>query len=123
MKRMLLTMVAILALASAASAAPPQVTNVQGSLLTPSGTAVPDGSYTITFRLYTVPVAGAAIWAETQNLQVEGSIFNAILGNVSPLTLSFDSQYWLGVTIQGDPEMSFQCRERQGGQEHQRPAR
>ena len=39
--------------------------NYQGKLTATNGSAVSDGTYSITFNLYTVPTAGSSIWTET----------------------------------------------------------
>ncbi|NBP66967.1 MAG: hypothetical protein EBU66_20265, partial [Bacteroidetes bacterium] len=69
-------------------------------------TPYPDSSYSITLRLYDASNAGNVLWSETQTLTTVNGVFDAILGEVSPLTLPFDKQYWLGITISPDPEFS-----------------
>ncbi|UCF05898.1 MAG: hypothetical protein JSV33_02350, partial [bacterium] len=64
------------------------VLNYQGVLTDAGGTAVPDGSYQITFRLYNVLSGGSDIWEETHaNVQVTKGIFNVMLGSVMALNL------------------------------------
>ncbi len=38
---------------------------------------------------------------ETQSVDVKDGVFNVILGTVTPLNISFDKQYWLGISISG----------------------
>ncbi len=38
--------------------------NYQGRLLDSTGSAVADGTYAMSFRLYTVATSGSAIWTE-----------------------------------------------------------
>lgn len=100
---------AVLSLAAAPAAllaAPPQTIAYQGYLSTSAGTPV-NGAVTITFSLYTAPAVETALWSETQaGVQVTNGVYAVILGTVTPLTLAFDRQYWLGVKIGADAEMS-----------------
>ncbi len=77
----------------------PQTMSYQGVLRHEDGSAVPDGEYEITFRLYDSEAARGMVWEETQLVPVEVGVFNALLGAVAPLDLPFDRTYWLGVTI------------------------
>jgi hypothetical protein len=101
-----------LALASCLAAAPalavvPQTMSYQGVLTDNAGNAVPDGLYNFVFKIYNVPTLGAPLWTETQNaIQVTRGGFNVILGNVTPLNIAFDVQYWLGVSVNGQPELA-----------------
>jgi hypothetical protein len=88
------------------TAAVPQTMSYQGVLRQADGNVVPDGNYNLTFKIYNVGVGGVALWTEAQNLAVADGIFNAILGSVNPLGLAFDVQYWLGITVGVDPELS-----------------
>jgi hypothetical protein len=100
---------ALLALAvasGAARAAPPQTIAYQGYLTTNAGAPV-NGNVSITFSLYGSQGAPKPLWAETQNVVVVTSGHYAVtLGNVTPLTLAFDQQYWLGVKVGTDAEMT-----------------
>jgi hypothetical protein len=78
----------------------------QGVLKDAAGVPVPDGNYQLTFRLYNVASGGAALWTETQTLAVAGGILNATLGSVTPLSLAFDAQYWLGISVSGGAELT-----------------
>ncbi|MFM8281089.1 MAG: hypothetical protein ACKN9Y_05790, partial [Bacteroidota bacterium] len=84
----------------------PKKLSYQGLLLIDKDTPYPDSSYSITLRLYDASNAGNVLWSETQTLTTVNGVFDAILGEVSPLTLPFDKQYWLGITISPDPEFS-----------------
>jgi hypothetical protein len=91
-----------------AAADVPPLMSYQGVLADASGNPVPDGTYDITFGLYTVETGGTADWEETQTLSVEGGIVNAYLGSAVPLgePLHFDVPYWLSIAIEGEPEMT-----------------
>jgi hypothetical protein len=43
----------------------PQTVSYQGVLTDGSGTPVVDGSYSVTFKIYTVASGGSEIWSET----------------------------------------------------------
>ncbi|MFN4917611.1 MAG: hypothetical protein ACK5HH_09185, partial [Ignavibacteria bacterium] len=78
----------------------------QGLLLIDKDTPYPDSSYGITFKIYDAGQSGSQLWTETQTLSTVNGVFDAILGQVSPLNLPFDKQYWLGITVGQDPEFS-----------------
>jgi len=78
----------------------------QGILTTTSGITVADGNYQLTFRLYTTATAGTPVWTETQNVSVSSGIFSVVLGEVTPLNLSFDQPYYLGITVGSGSEMA-----------------
>ena len=80
---------------------------VQGILKKANGNAVDDGSYTITFKIYNTETGGAALWTEVQSeVDVSSGIYSAVLGSVTPLTLSFNEGYYLGVKVGSTPEMA-----------------
>ncbi len=91
--------------AVASPAQVPATTSYQGVLKDDLGDNVADGDYDFTFSLYDVPSGGSALWTEAQTLSVTDGIFNATLGAVAPLDLSFDVPYWLGVAVDPDAEM------------------
>jgi hypothetical protein len=98
----------ILTLPSAASI-PPMI-SYQGLLRDPGGAPVPNGDYQLTFRIYDVASGGSALWTETQTLPVTDGVFNALLGEVEPLDLPFDVDYWLGVSVEAAPELEPRVR-------------
>jgi hypothetical protein len=91
--------------ALAAWSAVPQLISYQGVLTDGAGTAVPDNTYNITFSLYDVSSGGTALWTETQSVSVSGGIFSINLGTQNSLTLTFDTAYWLGVSVDGGAEL------------------
>jgi hypothetical protein len=106
MKAASFCMLIALAMFQAGAAAVPETMSYQGVLRDAAGDPVPDGDYSIAFALYSLPVGGTALWTETQAVSVEGGVMSAVLGSVTPIALSFDVPYWLGISIQGDPELS-----------------
>ncbi len=63
----------------------PRMLSYQGKLSDAGGTPVPDSTWSVTFRLYTVPSGGTPFWSETQNVQTKTGLFTAMLGSVTPI--------------------------------------
>jgi len=86
-------------LTSSAFAGVPRTINYQGYLTDAAGTQVGASapvSVSMTFSIYTVSSGGTALWTETQgSVQVS----KGIPGSVTPVNLSFDAQYYLGVKV------------------------
>ena len=81
--------------------------NYQGKLVGPTGSAVADGSYSIVFRLYTVPTAGSNIWTETQTVAVTSGLFSVMLGTTTSLaSIDFNQTLYLGINVEADGEMT-----------------
>lgn len=92
--------------AGTVSAATPQTMNYQGYLTNTSGVPV-NTTVSITFALYDVSTDGTALWTETHgSVAVSNGVFNVVLGNTTPINLAFDVQYWLGVKVGSDAEMT-----------------
>ncbi|MEP6795873.1 MAG: hypothetical protein ABJB16_16215 [Saprospiraceae bacterium] len=80
--------------------------SIQGILKKSNGVAVEDGTYNLTFKLYTVQSGGTALWTETQSgIEVTSGIYSTILGNSTALNIPFNQLYYLGVTI-GSSELT-----------------
>ncbi|MFQ6009054.1 MAG: hypothetical protein ACE5K8_08915, partial [Candidatus Zixiibacteriota bacterium] len=103
--------VAVLALASFAFAAVPQVITYQGRLTDATGTPVADGPYLIKFIIWDDPTASEPAnekWnSGFQTVTVTDGLFNYDLGsNVAlPDDLFTDTLRWLGITVGTDPEI------------------
>ena len=98
---------AILAACAALSlAGPPNTLSYQG-YLTAAGTPI-NSPVNLTFKLYTAATGGTAFWTETQSsVPVNKGLYSVILGNSASLSgVAFDAAYWLGVTVNTDPEMT-----------------
>jgi len=78
----------------------PRILNYQGKLTDSAGVAI-EGTYTITFSLYSSEIGGSPLWSETQSVVVSNGIFSTILGIVNPIpdSIDFTSQYWLEITV------------------------
>lgn len=106
-RRLTISALLIAAFAFAAHGTIPQAINYQGILTDAGGTAVPDGTYQLTFRLYDAPTGGSPLWEETQgSVTVTKGIFNVSLGSVTPFNLPFDEQYFLGISVEGEAELT-----------------
>ncbi|MBK9248848.1 MAG: hypothetical protein IPM69_12235 [Ignavibacteria bacterium] len=84
----------------------PRSLSYQGILTDSQQEPISNGTYTLTFSLYSTANSGIALWTETNQVQTQIGVFDVILGQFTPLTLPFDQQYWLGITLQGKPEMT-----------------
>lgn len=85
----------------------PSTLSLQGVLRDATGAAVADGSYPMTFNLYSTVIGGTALWTETQStVAVQNGVYSVQLGSVTAFgSLAFNQQYWIGVTA-GGSEMS-----------------
>ena len=85
-----------------------RVLTYQGLLKNSSGDPVPDASYNITFRIYNTSSGGSALWTSSvTSVTTAGGYFTDQLG---PVTLPFDTTYYLSVQVQSDPEMTTRQR-------------
>ncbi len=103
---MLLSAVLIFARPLAAQTPGPRLLSYQGVLSDASRTAVPDGIYTVTFRIYDAASGGAPLWEEKQTVRTIDGIFETLLGGTTTLALPFDKEYWLALELQGEAEMA-----------------
>jgi len=84
----------------------PRTVRFEGTLKDSLNTPL-DGLLTLTFRLYDVDIDGTPVWEEIQeDIEVTEGEFSAELGIVEPLDLSFNTQYWLGIEVESDGEMT-----------------
>ncbi len=89
-----------------AHAAVPKLLTYQGILKDNSGNYL-TGTYSMIFKIYTVSSGGSAAWTETQSsVSVSSGKFSVQLGSVTALNLDFNSDYWLGITVGADAEMT-----------------
>ena len=91
----------------------PELVHYEGFLSDTNGYAVSDGSYNVTFRLYSTFAGGTALWTEnwndsTSRVPVMNGRFRILLGSHVPLTSTFFQQHpatFLGITVGNDSEM------------------
>ena len=102
-------LIILVSLAGLSLAGIPKLINYQGMLTDNSGTPL-NGSYNLTFKIWTDTTGGSSLWTETQNgIQVLNGLFNVILGKQTALNLPFDQQYWLEVIVDAEtmPRIRF----------------
>jgi hypothetical protein len=102
----LLVAVPAMLIAAAALAQIPRTLSYQGVLTNDAGVAVPDGDYNLTFHIYDAAAGGSALWTEAKVVTVIKGTFNAILGASVAIDLPFDKPYWLGIQVEGNPELA-----------------
>ena len=83
----------------------PRTIRFQGSLGDAYGAPL-DGEFSVVFKLYDAETGGNLLWEETQPVSLETGLLDVELGSVMPIDLPFDEQYWLGVTVGSDTEMT-----------------
>lgn len=86
-------------------AAVPKILNYQGTLSDSSGKAV-NSSVSMTFNIYKDETGGIALWTETQTVSVANGFYAVVLGSSNSIGLPFDTQYYLGVKVSTDTEMT-----------------
>jgi hypothetical protein len=73
----------------------------QGVLKDNSGDLL-SGSYNLDFILYNAASGGTQLWSETHSaVEITNGIFSVVLGSSNPLSLAFDTQYWLEIAVAG----------------------
>ncbi len=95
----------LLALAQVSLSQIPRLISYQGVLTDANAKPVADTSLTVTFSLYDVEASGQPLWSETQTVALDQGVFNVQLGAITPLAISFDKSYWLGLGVAGTPEL------------------
>ncbi|HUU44106.1 MAG TPA: hypothetical protein VM118_00100 [Acidobacteriota bacterium] len=74
----------------------PHLMSFQGRLDDASGVPLPNGDYSVTFRLYDEPEIGILLWNETQTVTTSNGIFAVLLGVIDTVPSGFfflDSLY------------------------------
>ena len=111
MKRLLAitcTFILMMHIGQFAFAQTPRTLSYQGILTDSTDHPKPDGTYTITFRLYDTESGGTALWTEAKSLGVKKGLFATDLGDVTPFpaAVKFDKPYWLSMQVSGGSELS-----------------
>ena len=117
MRRLLITptLLFLILLQMAVFSQVPQSITYQGYLTDDTGEPVPDGIYSISAKIYDVETGGSPIWQPPPltltTVTVKNGVFSLVMGSESdPLDLPFDKQYWIGIKVGGDPELSPRLR-------------
>jgi hypothetical protein len=89
----------------------PPLINFSGALTDANGKPITmTGAVAVTFSLYSEQTGGAALWMETQNVQLDSrGNYTVMLGSTSSVGLPSEifvagQAHWLGVQVQGQPE-------------------
>jgi hypothetical protein len=108
----ILGLIILVFLASLSLAGIPKMINYQGMLTKSDGkTPVDDGNYNLTFKIYGSLAGTDSLWREYHpNVPVTNGLFNIILGSITTLNLAFNTDYWLGIRVGSDPELSPRIR-------------
>lgn len=79
----------------------PRLMNYQGTLADESGIPLPDGNYSVTFRIWDSEIGGQTLWAEGQLMTVQRGLFSVLLGAVVEIPDSIfpGSNRWLGIQV------------------------
>jgi hypothetical protein len=96
-----------------ASADIPRLITYQGRLADDTGTPVADGDYILVFSMYDDSTGGSLLWTETQNVTVQGGLFDVQLGITEILGADLFAGYpnlFLGLNISGLPQMTPRTR-------------
>lgn len=84
----------------------PYVFAFQGIISEKDGSAIPDGSYDISFALYDVKEGGTPLWREDHSaLEIKNGVISVLIGkkNINnPISVIFDRKYFLDITINTD---------------------
>jgi hypothetical protein len=64
------------------------------------------GNRMMRFKIYDDATGGNNLWTEDQTtVAIFDGFFQVQLGGISPLNLDFDIPYWLGISIENEPEL------------------
>jgi hypothetical protein len=106
MKNLLLIIAWLLSLICLSKAQIPEQISWQGQL-TNSGGDLLEGQYDITFSIYNTETGGNAIWTEIHNdVSISKGVVSLILGSINPLSVNFNEQLWLEISIDGEGPLS-----------------
>ncbi|MBW2975380.1 hypothetical protein KY366_06695 [Candidatus Woesearchaeota archaeon] len=96
--------ITLILLSLAVSAAVPSKLNIHGKL-TDSNDNELSGNYDITFRIYNSSSGGSIVWESIdQSVTTDtNGVFSTILSGIN---LSFPKQYYLGISVESDSEMT-----------------
>lgn len=89
-----------------------QTLSIQGVMRDQLGNTVNDGSYSINFSLHDAVTDGNQLWSETiSDVNVKFGVYSVDLGAVNSMAnLSFTSDTWLGIAINGQSEISTRIK-------------
>jgi hypothetical protein len=89
----------------------PQMLNYQGKLTDTYNNPVPDSTYSVFFRFFTVSSGGTAFWTENQSVQTNFGLFNCLLGSTTPIPyIPGDGNCYLEMQVNPNPAMTPRIR-------------
>ena len=83
----------------------PRTISYQGVLTTKSGMPVTDGQHTLVLVLYSSRTGGGILYSKQNTVTTANGYFSTYLDSI-PTTLAFDQPVYLGVTVDGSPELT-----------------
>ena len=85
----------------------PRQISYQAVIINNNGTPIADGPHTITISIYDAPSGGTMLYTEALSTTTARGVANLIIGATTPFpqSLSFQSQRWLGISVDGTAEM------------------
>jgi len=95
-------------LVSIAFAQVPRKISFQGVLTDTVGNPRPDGTYSLTFRIYDASSGNPPLWTEARTVSVKRGLLSVLLGETTPIpeSVKFDRPYWLGIQLGSSAELS-----------------
>ncbi|MGE3799504.1 MAG: hypothetical protein AB7H80_00635 [Candidatus Kapaibacterium sp.] len=92
-------------LSTAAFAQIPRIISYQGVANDATGSPLSSGQHRFTIALYTTATGGTPIYEQTVETDVVVGLFSLLIGPI-PESLTFGTEYWLGVKIDEGSELS-----------------
>ena len=98
----------IVALGSPVFSQIPRTISYQGLLVSPSGIPISNAIHVLRISLYDAVGSAIPTFSESIPTLTKNGLFSVIIGEKNPIpqSVDFSSQYWLGVAVDGDAEMS-----------------
>ncbi len=90
------------------SSTAPRTISYQGVLANTDGTAITDGEYSITMRIYSDVYGVKEVWRDTYKVPVAHGVFNLALGSGAtalPEASAMDQPLWLSMQVGDQPEL------------------
>ena len=92
---------AVMLFAALCFAQVPRQINYKGRLTDSEG-VVFNGTYPITFKIFSLAEGGSPIWQEERSVLVTNGHFDVQLGELTSIDLPFDGPYWIELTVGGE---------------------
>jgi hypothetical protein len=100
--------VLVLLVTSSVAMAVPSLMTYQGALTDAAGKPA-DGTYSMTFEMYSARTGGAPVWSEPMaSVKVTNGVFTVLLGATSALPAGLTGCNWIQVTVDGTPMLPRQ---------------